>query len=262
MNARLPSVDALLRAPAGAVLIARFGRAATLAALRGELATLRAAQRFGADEACVLDAAADALARRLGAGQRRVFNLTGTVLHTNLGRAPLPPEAAAAAAEALCQPTTLEYDLATGRRGERDDHVARCCARSPARRTRRWSTTTPPRVLLALNTLAEAREVLVSRGELIEIGGSFRLPDIIARAGARLVEVGTTNRTHARDFADAIGPQTAAIVRVHPRTSRSRLHRPVPAEDLAAIARAASLPADRGSGQRQPGRSAPLGPAA
>jgi L-seryl-tRNA(Ser) seleniumtransferase len=119
----LPSLDALLRDPAATVLLARFGRTATTAALRSELAARRATRAFPVPAAAVLDATADALARRFTASQRPVFNLTGTVLHTNLGRAPLPPEAAQAAAAALASPTTLEFDLATGRRGERDDHV-------------------------------------------------------------------------------------------------------------------------------------------
>src|ERR1700722_128185 len=112
----LPSLDALLRMPAAETLLARFGRAATTAALRQALASRRAERAFPTPAAVILDATADALARRFAPPQRPVFNLTGTLLHTNLGRAPLPPEAAAAAAEALASATTLEFDLATGRR--------------------------------------------------------------------------------------------------------------------------------------------------
>src|SRR3954452_18483051 len=121
----LPSLDALLRNPAGATLLARFGRPAATDALRAELASRRAARAFPTTPDAILDAAADALNRRFTASQRPVFNLTGTVLHTNLGRAPLPRVAAAAAAEALASATTLEFDLATGQRGERDEHVGR-----------------------------------------------------------------------------------------------------------------------------------------
>ena len=141
----LPSLDALLRAPEAVALQDRFGRTATAAALRAELAQRRAGRAFPVPAGAIIDAAADALARRFATSQRPVFNLTGTVLHTNLGRAPLPPAAAAAAAEALASATTLEFDLATGRRGERDEHVAGCCAKSPAPRPRQWSTTMPRR---------------------------------------------------------------------------------------------------------------------
>src|SRR6187551_3353382 len=119
----LPSLDALLRQPAADALVARFGRTATTEALRAELAERRAMRAFPTPADMVLDRAADALARRFAVSQRPVFNLTGTVLHTNLGRAPLPPEAAEAAARALRSATNLEFDLATGRLGERDDHV-------------------------------------------------------------------------------------------------------------------------------------------
>jgi L-seryl-tRNA(Ser) seleniumtransferase len=251
MPSPLPSVDALLRAPAGEVLAARFGRPATLTALRDELDRLRAAARFGTPADAVLDAAADALAAHFAASQRPVFNLTGTVLHTNLGRAPLPPEAAAAAAAALAGATTLEIDLATGRRGERDDHVRGLLRELTGAADATVVNNNAAAVLLILNTIANGHEVPVSRGELIEIGGSFRMPDIMARAGARLVEVGTTNRTHARDFRAAIGAATAAVMRVHQANYViSGFTASVPAAELAVIAHGAGLPLieDLGSG--------------
>src|ERR1700761_5451145 len=173
----LPSLDALL---------GRFGRAATTAALRSALAVRREARAFPAADAEILDAAADALANRFAMSQRPVFNLTGTVLHTNLGRAPLPQAAAEAAAEALTCATTLEFDLATGRRGERDEHVARLLREITGAEAATVVNNNAAAVLLILNTLARGREVVVSRGELIEIGGAFRIPEIMAGAGAVL----------------------------------------------------------------------------
>jgi L-seryl-tRNA(Ser) seleniumtransferase len=250
MTRHLPGVDALLRAPEGEALVARFGRNATLAALRAELARLRAAG-LGGPAAVVLDAAADGLARRFAASQRPVFNLTGTVLHTNLGRAPLPPEAAEAAAAALVGATTLEFDLQTGGRGERDDHVRQLLCDITGAESATVVNNNAAAVLLCLNTLANGREVPVSRGELIEIGGAFRLPDIIGRAGALLVEVGTTNRTHLRDFRDAIGPATAVLLRVHQANyAITGFTSAVPAAELAGMAHAAGLALveDLGSG--------------
>jgi L-seryl-tRNA(Ser) seleniumtransferase len=247
----LPSLDSLLRTPEAALLLARFGRPATAAALRAELASRRAARAFPAAPAAILDAAADSLVRRFAASQRPVFNLTGTVLHTNLGRAPLPPEAAAAAAEALACATTLEFDLATGRRGERDEHVARLLREITGAEAATVVNNNAAAVLLILNTLALGREVPVSRGELIEIGGSFRIPEIMARAGAVLREVGTTNRTHPRDFQAAIGPETALLMRVHQANyAIEGFTAAVAATELAAIAHAAGLPVveDLGSG--------------
>jgi L-seryl-tRNA(Ser) seleniumtransferase len=247
----LPSLDALLRTPEADALTARFGRTATAAALRGELAACRAARRFPTLPAAILDTAADALARRFAVSQRAVFNLTGTVLHTNLGRAPLPRAAATAAAEAFASATTLEFDLATGGRGERDEHVTRLLREITGAEAATVVNNNAAAVLLMLNTLALGREVPVSRGELIEIGGAFRIPEIMARAGAVLREVGTTNRTHTRDFHTAIGPETALLMRVHQANyAIAGFTAAVSPAELAAIAHAAGLPMveDLGSG--------------
>jgi L-seryl-tRNA(Ser) seleniumtransferase len=254
----LPSVDRVLRSAAAAALIEEYGRAlvldavrSALAARRGRPSTLRQAQGPGGAPEDILAESAAALARLMQPSQRRVFNLTGTVLHTNLGRAALSEEAIAAAAEAMRDPSTLEYDLAGGRRGERDDHVAPWLVRLTGAEAALAVNNNAGALVLALNALAAGRETLVSRGELIEIGGSFRLPDIMARAGTRLVEVGTTNRTHLADFAAAIGPETGLILKAH--TSNyviAGFTAAVPAGDLAALARDHGLPfvEDLGSG--------------
>ncbi|HXT81068.1 MAG TPA: L-seryl-tRNA(Sec) selenium transferase [Acetobacteraceae bacterium] len=247
----LPSIDALLRAPPAEVLLARFGRAALTDALRQVLAERRTAGAFGADAAEVIQVAADLLARQRALSQRPVFNLTGTVLHTNLGRAPLPPEAAEAAAAAMRGATSLEYDLETGRRGERDAHIAPLLCRITGAEAATVVNNNAAAVMLVLNTLAVGRQVVVSRGELIEIGGAFRIPDIMARAGAELWEVGTTNRTHEKDYRAAAGPATAALMRVHPSNyAITGFTAQVPTAALAAIAREAGVPLieDLGSG--------------
>ena len=247
----LPSVDALLRAPESAVLQGRFGRSAVTAAFRDVLAVRRAARAFDSAPLDIIGEAADHLAARFARSQRSVFNMTGTVLHTNLGRAPMPPEAAEAAAEAMRSATTLEFDLATGRRGERDDHVSGLLCELTGAEAATVVNNNAAAVMLVLNTLALGKEVPVSRGELIEIGGAFRVPDIMRRSGAILREVGTTNRTHARDYVDAIGPATGALMRVHQANyAIVGFTAAVPTEALSAIARDAGivLIEDLGSG--------------
>jgi L-seryl-tRNA(Ser) seleniumtransferase len=249
-RAALPAVDRVLRAPGAAALIERYGRTLVLETVRDTLAEYRSRGDGGSAEA-ILAASGERLVRLAQPSQRRVFNLTGTVLHTNLGRAPLPEEAVIAAAEAMRSPTTLEYDLDSGRRGERDDHIAGWLRRLTGAEAALAVNNNAGALVLALNALAAGRETIVSRGELIEIGGAFRLPDIMERAGTRLREVGTTNRTHLRDFTGAIGPDTALILKVH--TSNYEIQgftAAAPTARLAALAHERGVPfvEDLGSG--------------
>ncbi|MBV9862794.1 MAG: L-seryl-tRNA(Sec) selenium transferase [Alphaproteobacteria bacterium] len=249
-RAALPSVDRVLQDCGTAALIGQHGRPLVVEAVRAALADLRQRGEPAAT-ATIIATVAAAVTESMRPGQRRVFNLTGTVLHTNLGRAVLPEEAIAAAAEAMRSPTSLEYDLANGRRGERDEPVARWLTRLTGAEAALAVNNNAGALVLVLNEFAAGRQTLVSRGELIEIGGAFRLPDIMARAGTRLHEVGTTNRTHLRDFAAAIGPETALILKVH--TSNYAIEgftAAAPVARLAALAREHRLPfvEDLGSG--------------
>jgi L-seryl-tRNA(Ser) seleniumtransferase len=254
----IPSLDRLLQIGAVVELIARYGRPLVTEAARAELAGLRTALNHrrappdaAFDEARFVRACATRLARETQPSLRPVFNLTGTVLHTNLGRALMPQEAAQAVARAMTRPVNLEFELDGGERGERDRHVERWLIRLTGADAALVVNNNAAAVYLTLNTLALKKEVPVSRGELIEIGGAFRMPDIMARAGVKLVEIGTTNRTHLKDYAGAISPRTAALMKVH--TSNYAIQgftAAVPEDKLAALAHQHKLPliTDLGSG--------------
>jgi len=219
--AAIPSIDRLLRRDDAAALVAAHGRGLVTEALRDATATLREVLASHGVHAMPTDPAGHlvvragrAIERLLDDTLKRVLNLTGTVLHTNLGRAPLPKEAIDAMVEAAGA-SNVEYDLDSGRRGQRDSHVEGWLCRFTGAEAATVVNNNAAAVLLVLNTLARGMQVPVSRGELIEIGGAFRMPDIMARAGCRLVEVGTTNRTHLADFAAAINARTALIMKVH-----------------------------------------------
>jgi L-seryl-tRNA(Ser) seleniumtransferase len=251
----LPSVERVLRAGPGALAVSRFGQKLAADAVRRVLAGMRPALTAGdlkAPDAAAIAAEALALLDREDIpSARRVFNLTGTVLHTNLGRAVLPETAITAAVIAMREPVALEYDLANGARGERDELVRDLIRELTGAEDAVVVNNNAAAVLIVLNTLSAGKDAVVSRGELIEIGGSFRLPEIMARAGARLVEVGTTNRTHLHDYVAAIGERTAVLMKVH--TSNYVIQgftTAVGDRELAALARDRGIPFinDLGSG--------------
>lgn len=280
-RSRLPSVDALLQHPRVKALLAEHGHTLTVGVIREWLAAERAAlsasgqvagqtttqpgagpaagsssaglaPTSAADsvEGCLAPIEA-AVVRKLAPRLKPVFNLTGTVLHTNLGRTQMPEEVVQAVMLAMRSPCNLEFDLNTGGRGDRDDLVAGLLRDITGAEDATLVNNNAAAVLLMLNTLARGKEVIVSRGELVEIGGAFRIPDIMSRAGARLKEVGTTNRTHPADYREAIGPRTAMLMKVHTSNySVEGFTRSVPESQVADIARQAGLPlaVDLGSG--------------
>lgn len=221
----IPAVDELLATPRIQRLLAAYPRWAVLEAVRQVLADRRQRvlggriTREAAEALLVPDAIAQAVAEAATEKAEPSFipvvNATGVVLHTNLGRAPLAPAALEAIQATAAGYGNLEFDLATGRRGSRQVHVeALLCALTGAEAAFVVNNNAAA-VLLAMNTFANGKEIVISRGQLVEIGDSFRIPDVMVRAGGRLREVGTTNRTHLRDYEEAIGPETAVILRVH-----------------------------------------------
>lgn len=244
-----PSVDRILTWPLMQALVASHGRALVLDCLREAMELWRAGSV--SDEPGLTQAVQQRVERILAPSMQPVHNLTGTVLHTNLGRAPLPPEAVEAMVAVAQGASNLEFDLLTGLRGDRDDHVEQWICRLTGAEAATVVNNNAAAVLLVLNALAQRREVVVSRGELIEIGGSFRLPDIMARAGCRLREVGATNRTHIHDYVEAIGPRTALLLKAHTSNfSIEGFAKTLSEAQLADIAHGRGLPlvVDLGSG--------------
>ncbi|HTI37068.1 MAG TPA: L-seryl-tRNA(Sec) selenium transferase [Vicinamibacterales bacterium] len=255
----IPSIEQLRQREAMLALEARYGRAAVVDALRAETAALREQLATGAVAAVLVDEAVARIeagvAARLRAAMRpslgRVINATGVIVHTNLGRSPLSAAAMARIAEIGGGYTNLEYNVETGARGRRDVHAQHLIARLTGAAAAVVVNNNAAATLLMLAALAAGREVVISRGELVEIGGAFRVPDVMNQSGAILREVGTTNRTRAADYAAAISARTALILRVHPSnfTITGFTERP-PLDELVAIGQRFKVPVveDVGSG--------------
>ncbi|MEN6560549.1 MAG: L-seryl-tRNA(Sec) selenium transferase [Acidobacteriota bacterium] len=252
---RIPSLDALIADPAAVPLLDRFGREAVVAAARDELGSVRRAIAAAADP----DVSAAALAERLLARLERMFspslapavNATGVIMHSGLGRAVLPAAAGRALAAVASGYSTLALDLDSGKRVPRDRHVEGLLRELAGAEAATVANNNAAATVLILNTLARGKEVIVSRGQLVEIGGSFRMPEVMAMSGAVLREVGATNKTHLADYEAAIGESTGAILRVHHSNYRIvGFAGEPPIEDLAALGRARGVPVvdDLGSG--------------
>ncbi len=250
----LPSVTQVLNDVGAQDPLAVFGPVETTAAIRDVLDEARKDVRAGApapDASLVAARAAARLAAQARSTQRPVFNLTGTVLHTNLGRAILAEAAIEAAVEAMRNAVSLEFNLVAGGRGERDEHLRALLRELTGAEDATIVNNNAAAVLLVLNTFGHGRQSIISRGELIEIGGAFRMPEIMQRAGSVLREVGTTNRTHLKDYKAALGLETGLILKVHTSNYRiSGFTAEVTPRDLSALAREHGVPLvhDLGSG--------------
>jgi L-seryl-tRNA(Ser) seleniumtransferase len=251
----IPSIEQLRQRDALRALEARYGHATVVEALRAEAASLRSRLRAGDTVGDATAAIEAGVAERLAAEQapslRRVINATGVIIHTNLGRAPLAAAAGERVAALARGYTNLEYDVAAGARGRRDVHASRLLCRLTGAAAAVVVNNNAAATLLTLTALAAGREAIISRGELVEIGGGFRVPDVMAQSGALLREVGTTNRTRAADYAAAISEKTAIILRVHPSNFRIEGFTERPSlEELVAIGRTFNVPVveDIGSG--------------
>ena len=251
----LPKADVVMEIPVLRDFLASTDRKTALKAVRKAVEEMRRALLEGGDP----DVSAEAAAARACAilreedspSLRPVINATGIILHTNLGRARLNPQAAEKAAQIACSYSTLEYDAKEGKRGSRHDHVSRLIAQVTGAEDAIAVNNNAAATLLCLVSLAYKKEVVVSRGELVEIGGSFRVPEIMEQGGTVLKEVGTTNKTHFADYERAIGPETAALLKVHPSNYRViGFTEDVPAQQLAQLAHSKGLPLiyDLGSG--------------
>jgi L-seryl-tRNA(Ser) seleniumtransferase len=237
---RPPSIDALLRATEGQDLITVYGRKAATEELRAAVDFCRTNNEGNEEQ--IFGSAALALAKRKVKSIKPVINLTGSVLHTNLGRAPLS-DAALSAMNNAAGFINLEYDLRRGARGERDSHVATWLMRLTGAEAGIAVNNNAAAVMAVLNSLSRGKEAIISRGELVEIGGSFRMPEVMARAGVKLREVGATNRTHLSDYANAISNKTGIIVRVRPSNFAIQgFTSSVAEKDLAALAHEHGIP--------------------
>lgn len=253
--ADIPSVDKVISDDACRTLVSRYGHQFVTATARVILDDIRANLRDSGNDIASISVIIERIAQKISDESqfslKPVINLTGTVLHTNLGRAALPESAISAMVTIARSASNLEFDLVRGKRGDRDEHIEKVITEMTGAEAATVVNNNAAAVLLTLNTLAMAKEVPVSRGELVEIGGSFRIPEIMTRSGCKLIEVGATNRTHLKDYAQVINKNTALLMKVH--TSNYEIQgftHSVADKEIALLAKRAGIPfvTDLGSG--------------